>query len=54
MSKTIVLKVDNKEIPMNEFVQRVFSTTIGGLVDALDKIPEDRKKIEIVIEEGGN
>jgi len=51
MSK-IVLKVDNKEIPMNEFVQRMFLSTIGGMVDALDKIPEGKKKIEILIEEG--
>lgn len=51
MSKSIVLKVNGVEIPLNPFVQQVFENVAGGLVDSLDKIPEDKKKIEIIIEE---
>lgn len=54
MSKKIIMKVNDKDIPMNEFVQRIFTNTIGGLVESLDKLPEDKKKIEILIEEAGN
>lgn len=50
MDKKILLKVDSKEIPMNSFVKQVFINVIDGLVDSLDKIPEDKKRIEILIE----
>ena len=46
----ITLKVNEKEIPLNEFVQRVFLNTVGGLVDSLDKIPDEKHKIEVLIE----
>lgn len=51
MSKNIILKVNGVEIPLNPFVTKVFENVAGGLVDSLDKIPEDKKKIEIIIEE---
>jgi hypothetical protein len=50
MSK-IILKVNGSDVAMNPFVKDVFTKVIGGLVDSLDKIPEDKQKIEIVIEE---
>jgi hypothetical protein len=49
MSK-IILKVNGSDVPMNPFVKNVFENVIGGLVDSLDKIPEDKEKIEIIIE----
>lgn len=50
METKAFLKVDGKEIPLNAFVTEVFSNVINGLVDSLDKIPDDKKVIEIRIE----
>ncbi len=44
------LKVDDKEIPLNEFVERLMNGTITGAVSSLKGIKEDWKKIEIDIE----
>jgi hypothetical protein len=44
------LKVDGKEIPLNEFVGRMLSGTIAGGVNSLKGIKEDWKKIEIEIQ----
>ncbi|MGE5341830.1 MAG: hypothetical protein ACM3SY_10170 [Candidatus Omnitrophota bacterium] len=44
------LKVNGIEIPLNAFVTRVFFHVINGLVDSLDKIPDEKKKIEITID----
>ncbi len=41
------LKVDGKEIPLNEFVEKILSGTIVGAVTSLRGIKEDWKKIEI-------
>jgi hypothetical protein len=46
----VCLKVNGKEVPLNPFVTLVFFNVINGLVDSLDKIPEDKTKIEISIE----
>ena len=55
MDKTLILKVDGKEIPTNLFVRGVFMNVVNGLVDSLDKVPQGREKIEILIEnKGGN
>ena len=51
--KTIVLKVNDKQIPLNPFVKEVFTNVIDGLVNSLDKIPASQDKIVIVIETGG-
>jgi len=45
------MKVDGKEIPLNEFVERIISGTIVGAVTSLRGIKEDWKKIEIDIEQ---
>ena len=44
------LKVDGKEIPLNEFVDKILSGTVVGAVTSLRGIKEDWKKIEIEIE----
>lgn len=41
------LKVDGKEIPLNEFVEKILGGTISGAVTSLRGIKEDWKKIEI-------
>ncbi|MCU0284840.1 MAG: hypothetical protein MUF15_00450 [Acidobacteria bacterium] len=46
----ISLKVDGKDIPMNDFVRDVLAKVINGILNALDNIPGDRNKIEISIE----
>ncbi len=43
------LKVDNKEIPMNEFVENFVQGTIIGGISTLKGIKEDWKKIEIEV-----
>ena len=47
---TLKLKVDGKEIQLNEFVEKILSGTITGAVTSLKGINEDWKKIEIKIE----
>ena len=54
VDKKVFLKVNGKEIPLNPFVTDVFFNVINGLVDSLDKIPEDKKTIEIAIENKEN
>jgi hypothetical protein len=41
------LKVDGKEIPLNDFVEKILSGTVVGAVTSLRGIKEDWKKIEI-------
>jgi hypothetical protein len=43
------LKVDGKEIPLNEFVEKMLSGTIVGAVTSLKGIKENWKKIEVEI-----
>ena len=43
------LKVDGKEIPLNEFVEKVLNGIIVSVVSSLKGIKEDWKKIEIEI-----
>lgn len=50
MQEGIVLKVDEKQISLNHFVETVFMNVIQGLVSSLDKIPSHPNKIEVVIE----
>ncbi|MGD0449800.1 MAG: hypothetical protein ABSA79_01940 [Candidatus Bathyarchaeia archaeon] len=47
---SLKLKVDGKEIPLNEFVSNILSGTISGAVSSLKGIKTDWKKIEIEIE----
>ena len=43
------LKVDGKEIPLNEFVEKFVQGTIVGGISTLKGIKEDWKKIEVEI-----
>jgi hypothetical protein len=47
---SLKLKVDGKEIPMNEFVEKILNGTITGAVTSLRGIKEDWKKIELEIQ----
>ena len=44
------LKIDGKEIPLNEFVEKFMSGSITGAITSLKGIREDWKKIEIEIQ----
>jgi hypothetical protein len=48
---SIKLKVDGKEIPLNEFVEKILRGTITGAVTSLRGIKEDWKKIEVEIQQ---
>jgi hypothetical protein len=43
------LRVDGKEIPLNEFVEKMLSGSVVGAVTSLKGIRDDWKKIEIEI-----
>ena len=43
------LRVDGKEIPLNEFVEKVIGGSVVGAVTSLRGIKEEWKKIEIEI-----
>ncbi len=44
------LKVDNKDIGLNEFVERFLGGMIAGAVETLHGVKVDWKKIEITVE----
>jgi hypothetical protein len=46
---SIKLLIDGREIPLNEFVEKILNGTIVGAVTSLRGIKEDWKKIEIEI-----
>ena len=46
---SLKLKVDGKEIPLNEFVEKILAGTITGAVTSLRGIKDDWEKIEIEI-----
>lgn len=49
MGKNIKLNINGKDIPMNPFVKKTFTNVIKGLVNSLDKLPDDIKEIKITI-----
>lgn len=44
---SLKLKVDGKEIPLNEFVKKILSGTIIGAVTSLKGVKDEWKKIDI-------
>jgi hypothetical protein len=46
----VKLKVDGKDIPINEFVESILGGTITGAVTTLNGVVNDWRKIEIQIE----
>ncbi len=49
MGENIKLNINSKDVPMNPFVKRTFTKVIEGLVNSLDKLPDDIKEIKITI-----
>jgi len=47
---SLKLKVDGKDIPLNEFVEKIMNGTITGAVSSLKGIKRDWNKIEIEIQ----
>lgn len=47
--KDVKLEVNDKEIALNEIMSNVISNIINGFLDALNDIPEVRKKINLEI-----
>lgn len=45
----VELKIDGKNIPLNEYVTKVFSSVILGLIDTLHAIPEDWETLQIEV-----
>ena len=45
------LKVDGKDVPLNDFVEKMLGGTITGAVTSLKGIRQDWKKIEIEIQQ---
>ena len=43
------MKVDDKEIPLNEFVEKILNGMIVGAVTSLRGIREDWEKIEVEV-----
>jgi hypothetical protein len=43
------LKIDGKDIPLNEFVEKILGGTITGAVTSLRGIKDNWEKIEIEI-----
>jgi hypothetical protein len=44
------LKVDGKEIPLNDFVEKILNGTITGAITSLRGIKQEWKKIEVEIQ----
>ncbi len=49
MASNIELKVNDQVIALNPFVKKIFINLVQGAVQALDKIPQPVKKIEITL-----
>ena len=50
MGLTTKLLVDNKEIALNEFVEKFLSAVLAGAVSSLRGVNEEWTKIEIIVE----
>ena len=50
--RSAILKINDREIPLNPFVESVLMNVIMGMIDSLDKIPQEKEKIEIWIGRG--
>ena len=47
------LNIDNDSVPMNPFVQKIFTNTIMGMIRSLEGIPEDPGFITLSLTRGG-
>ena len=46
---TVEIKINDKAVPMNDFVQGFFANTILGSLKSLNDIPDDIKGISLSI-----
>jgi len=46
----VKLRVNDKEIPMNDFVEHILANTIAGAVTTLHGVDAEWRKIEIQIQ----
>ena len=49
MEYEVTLKVDGKDIALNPFVSRIFSGVCRGLVESLDRLPEEQDRLELIL-----
>jgi len=49
MDYEVTLKVDGKDIALNPFVSRIFSGVCQGLIESLDRLPEERDRLELIL-----
>ncbi|MFO8018761.1 MAG: hypothetical protein R6U96_09010 [Promethearchaeia archaeon] len=45
----VKLKVNDKEIPLNEIMQTVITNINVGFIDSLSGVPDPKRKIELEI-----
>jgi len=45
----VELKIDGENVPLNEYVVKVFSGVVEALVSTLHGIPEDWKNVEMKV-----
>ncbi len=54
MGKNIKLNINDKGVPLNPFVKKLFTKVISSLIESLDKLPDKINKIEISINDEEN
>ncbi|WP_309493449.1 hypothetical protein [Candidatus Hecatella orcuttiae] len=45
----VLLQIDGKIVPLNRFAQRIFQTTLEGMVSALKGIPPAYRELSLSI-----
>lgn len=45
----IHLEIDDVSVPMNPFVQKIFSNTLLGLINSLEGIPDNPERMTIIL-----
>ena len=46
----VKVKVNEVDVPLNPIMTNILSNVIGGFLDALKGVPEDRKEISVNIQ----
>ncbi|MGA2586377.1 MAG: hypothetical protein ABSF88_05075 [Candidatus Aminicenantales bacterium] len=46
---SIVLSVDDKDVPLNPFVRKIMTNTIEGMVRSLDNVAKNPREIRVTI-----
>ncbi len=49
MDNQVLLKVDGKIVPLNDFIQKALSGVVEGFVSALHDVSEHPQRIELTI-----